>query len=180
MTWDQTSGASAGSPGAIGQRCGRPFALRLSCRLYPVWMRTAQVPGTVVNISLSALFIEIDSAKFPEVLRREAPVRVVVDLPRHPSFSPRCLECTGAVVRLVAAEAQIHVAVQIERIQVTEQRADEPSGGDWPGHLPECSGPEGLRDTTQGRKPFPPNLSSSQNRTLPMAFPSPRKRKSPS
>jgi len=94
------------SDGSIERRHGRRFNLRLSCRLCPVSMEKVEFAGTVVNISRSGILMALDSTEITRVLRPDEAVRVVVDLPRHPLYSPRCLECTATVVRIVAAKTQ--------------------------------------------------------------------------
>jgi hypothetical protein len=63
----------------------------------------------------------LDSTEIARVLRPDEAVRVVVDLPRHPLYSPRCLECIATVVRIVVARTQTQVAVEIEQIQITDE-----------------------------------------------------------
>jgi len=136
MTGTQSSAAHDYSPGAIERRRGRRFPLRLNCRLCPVLMEKAVFAGTVINISRSGILMALDSAEISRVLRPDAVVRVVVDLPRHPLFSPRCLECTARVVRIVVAKAQTQVAVEIGQIRVTDQNTEGTSISDWfGGHI---------------------------------------------
>ena len=104
--------------------------MRLRCRVCPASTENVAFAGTVVNISRSGILMELDSAQIPEVLRPHDDVHVVVDLPRHPSFSPRCLECTATVVRIFAAKAQTAVAVEIGQIRVTEQNTKGASTSD--------------------------------------------------
>ena len=73
----------------------------------------------------------LDAAQFSRVLKPDEVVRVVVDLPRHPLFSPRCLECTATVVRIVAAEAQTQVALEFGQMQVKDQNTKTISTRDW-------------------------------------------------
>ena len=113
------------------RRRGRRFPLRLNCRLRPVSMEKAEFAGTVINISRSGILMALDSAEILRVLRPDAVVRVVVDLPRHPLFSQRCLECTATVVRIVAAEAQTQVAFEFGRMQLKEKNTKAVSTRDW-------------------------------------------------
>jgi len=131
MTGSLTSAAHACSTGAIERRRGRRFPLRLSCRLCPVSMEKAEFAGTVIDISRSGILIALGSAEISGVPRPDDAVRVVVDLPRHRLFSPRCLECIATVVRLVVLKTQIQVAVEIRRTRVTDQNPREASAHDW-------------------------------------------------
>jgi len=119
------------SASSVERRRGRRFALRLSCRLSPVSMKKADFAGTVINISRSGILMALDSAEIPTVVRPDDVVRVVIDLPRHPSFSPRCLECIATVVRLVVVQTQTQVAVQIGRTRVTDRDPTSEPGRDW-------------------------------------------------
>ena len=121
MTGTQSSAAHDYPPGAIERRRGRRFPLRLNCRLCPVLMEKAVFAGTVINISRSGILVGLVSAQISGLLRLDDVVRVVVDLPRHPLFSPRCLECTATVVRIVAAKAQTQVAFAVGQMQVRDQ-----------------------------------------------------------
>ena len=73
----------------------------------------------------------LDSPVVSGVLRPEDVVRVVVDLPRHPLFSPRCLDCLATVVRIVVPKTQTQVAVEIGQIRVTDQNVKGISTSDW-------------------------------------------------
>jgi len=105
--------------------------LKLSCRLCLVAMEEAEFSGTVINISRSGILMALDSVEISGVLRPDAAVRVTVDLPRHPLFSPRFLECTARVVRIVVVKTQTQVAVEIGQIRVTDQNAKCTSMADW-------------------------------------------------
>ncbi len=120
MPETQKSG-QVSSTGSVERRRGRRFSLRLSCRLCPMSMEKVEFAGTGVNISRSGILLALDSVEIARVLRPDEAVRVVVDLPRHPLYSPRCLECTATVVRIVAAKTQTQVAVEIEQIQITDE-----------------------------------------------------------
>jgi len=116
---------------SIERRRGRRFSLRLSCRACPVSTERVEFAGTVINISRSGILVGLDSAQISRVLRPDDVVRVVVDLPRHPLFSPRCLECTAKVVRMVAAEAQTRVAFEIGQMRIKDQNTKAISALDW-------------------------------------------------
>jgi hypothetical protein len=96
-------------------------------------MEKAEFAGSVINISRSGILMALDSAETLGVLKPDAEVRVVVDLPRHPLFSPRCLECTATVVRMAVAKTQTQVAVEIGQIRVTDQNTKGTSISDWCG-----------------------------------------------
>ena len=96
-------------------------------------MAMAEFAGSVINISRSGILMALDSAETLGVLKPDAEVRVVVDLPRHPLFSPRCLECTATVVRMAVARTQTQVAVEIGQIRVTDQNLKETPISDWCG-----------------------------------------------
>jgi hypothetical protein len=87
--------------------------------------------GTVINISRSGILVGLVSAQISGLLRLDDVVRVVVDLPRHPLFSPRCLECTATVVRIVAAKAQTQVAFAVGQMQVRDQSTRAVLTRDW-------------------------------------------------
>ena len=116
---------------SVDRRRGRRFSLRLSCRVCPLSTERVEFAGTVMNISRSGILVGLDSAQIARVLRPDDVVRVVVDLPRHPLFSPRCLDCTATVVRIVAAEAQTQVAFEFGRMQVKDQNTKAISTRDW-------------------------------------------------
>ena len=107
------------------------FSLRLSCRVCLAPTERVEFAGTVINISRSGVLVGLDSAQISGVLRPDGTVRLVIDLPRHPSFSPRCLECIATVVRIVAAKAQTQVAFEIEQMQVKDQNTEAISTPDW-------------------------------------------------
>jgi hypothetical protein len=115
----------------LERRRGLRFNLRLSCRVFPVSTEGIEFPGTVINISRSGILVGLDSAQIATLLKPQSLVRVAVDLPRHPAFSPRFFECTATVVRIVAAEAQTQVALEIGRIRVNERNAKATSTADW-------------------------------------------------
>jgi len=94
-------------------------------------MEKVEFAGTVVNISRSGILVGLDSAEISRVLGPDDAARVVVDLPRHPLFSPRCLECTATVVRIVAAKAQTQVAFEIGQMQVKDQNTKAISTRHW-------------------------------------------------
>jgi hypothetical protein len=100
---------------------GRRLGLGLNCRICPDSTESVELAGTVIDINRSEILVGLESAEVPEVLRPDAAARVVVDLPRHPQFSPRYLECTVIVVRIVATKAQTQVAFEIEQMQIREQ-----------------------------------------------------------
>jgi hypothetical protein len=127
----QQSAALVPSAGAMERRRGRRFPLRLSCRLCPVSMQGAGSGGTVIDISRSGILLTPDSAETSAVLSPGDPVRVSVDLPQHPLFSPRCLECLATVVRVVVRETQTQVAVEIGRIRVRDRNPKENSTDCW-------------------------------------------------
>ncbi len=100
----------------------RRSSLRLGCCVRPVSADNVALPGTVMHISRSGVLVALDAAPLSWTPRPYDMVRVVVDLPRHPLFSPRCLECFARVVRIDDAEAQTQVAFEITRMHVTDQR----------------------------------------------------------
>ncbi|HSW51349.1 MAG TPA: hypothetical protein VLH09_14285, partial [Bryobacteraceae bacterium] len=83
------------------------------------------------NISRSGILMEFDSAGIPAHLKAGDPVRAAIDLPRHPLFSARCLECAATVVRLDAAPLRTQVAVSIGRICVREKGHRAASRRGW-------------------------------------------------
>ena len=117
--------------GSIERRRRPRFSTRLSCRVSPASKERAAFSGTVIDISRSGVLVVLNSAQISRVLRPDGVVRVVIDLPRHPSFSPRFLECAATVVRIVAAGAQTEVAFEIGRMQVKAQNAQATSTRDW-------------------------------------------------
>jgi hypothetical protein len=104
------------------RRRGRRFSLRLSCTVCPASAERVEFAGTVINISRSGILVGLDAVQTARLLRPDDVVRVEVDLPRHPLFSARCLECTATVVRIVSVEAQTQVAVELGRMQVKDQK----------------------------------------------------------
>jgi hypothetical protein len=123
--------AQASSTGSVERRRGRRFSLRLGCRVCPASTEKVEFAGTVVNISRSGILMGFDSAEVSRVLRPDDVVRVVMDLPRHPLFSPRSLECTARVVRIVVAKTQTQLAVEIGQMRVTDQNTGGISPQDW-------------------------------------------------
>jgi hypothetical protein len=115
----------------IDRRRGRRFSLRLNCHVCPASTEKVEFAGTVINISRSGILVRLDSAQISGVVKLDDVVRVVVDLPRHPLFSPRGLECTATVVRIVAAKAEAQVAFEIGRMQVKDQNTKAISTRDW-------------------------------------------------
>jgi len=116
---------------SVERRRRRRFSLRLSCRVCPVSTESVEFAGAVINISRSGILVELDSAQISRVLRSDGVVIVVVDLPRHPLFSPRCLECTATIVRIVAAKDQAQVAFEIGQMLVKDQNTKAISTRDW-------------------------------------------------
>jgi PilZ domain len=125
--------AQASSTDPVERRRGRRFNLRLGCRVCTVSTERVEFPGTVVNISRSGILVAFDLAQVAGVLGPDHEVRVVIDLPRHPLFSPRCLECTARVVRMVVAKAQTQVAFEIGQMQVTNQNPRGAAPREWLG-----------------------------------------------
>jgi hypothetical protein len=113
------------------RRRERRFSLELSCRVCLASTERVEFAGTVINISRSGVLVGVDSAQISGLLRPDGAVRVVIDLPRHPSFSPRCLECIATVVRIVAAKAQTQVAFEVGQMQVKVQNTEVFSTPDW-------------------------------------------------
>jgi hypothetical protein len=116
---------------SIERRSGRRFSLRLSCRVCLVSTERAEFAGTAINISRSGILVGLDAAQISSVLKPDDVVRVVVDLPRHPLFSPRCMEFTATVVRIVAAEAETQVAFEFRRMQIKDQNTKAISTRGW-------------------------------------------------
>jgi len=116
---------------SIERQRGRRFSLRLSCRVCPVSTERVEFAGTVINISRSGILVRLDSGQISRVLRPDDAVRVVVDLPRHPLFSPRCLECAATVVRIVDGKAQTQVAFEIGQMRVKDQSTRAILTRDW-------------------------------------------------
>jgi|WetSurMetagenome_2_1015567.scaffolds.fasta_scaffold243706_1 hypothetical protein len=119
--------------GSIERRRRPRFSTRLSCRVSPASKERTAFSGTVIDISRSGVLVRLDSEQVSRVLKPDGVVRVVIDLPRNPEFSPRCLECIATVVRIVAAEAHTEVAFEIERMRAKEQDAKATSKSDWLG-----------------------------------------------
>ena len=124
------------SLGFIERRHAPRFRLRLSCRLCLISLEKEEFAGTLINISRSGILVTLASAGLSRLPRPDEQVRLTVDLPRHPLFSPRCLECAARVVRVVAAQDKTHVAVEIGRMWVTSQSASTTSSGSWSGSPP--------------------------------------------
>ena len=97
----------------------------------PVSKEKVAFAGAVINISRSGILVGLDSAQISGLLRPDEVVRVVVDLPRHPLFAPRCLDCLATVVRVVVPMTQTQVAVEIKRIRVSDQNVRGNSTSDW-------------------------------------------------
>ena len=116
---------------SIERRRGRRFTLRLNCQVCPASTSRLEFAGTVIDISRSGILVGLDAVQISGVLRPDDVVRVVVDLPRHPLFSQRCLECTATVVRIVAAEPLTQVAFEFGRVLVKDQNANTISTRDW-------------------------------------------------
>ena len=116
---------------SVERRRRRRFSLRLNCRVCPVSTESVEFAGAVINISRSGILVGLDSAQISRVLRPDGAVLVVVDLPRHPLFSPRCLECTATIVRIVAAKDQSQVAFEIGQMLVKNQNTKAISTRDW-------------------------------------------------
>jgi hypothetical protein len=113
------------------RRRGRRFNLEVTCRVCPVSTENVEIAGTVINISRSGILVAVDSAEISTLARPDAIVRIVVDLPRHPLYSPRCLECITTVVRVVTSKAQTQLALETGQIQVTDQNTRAISTRDW-------------------------------------------------
>jgi len=113
------------------RRSGRRYSLQLSCRVCPLSQASAELAGFVINISRSGMLVGLDSRRVPWILRPKAVVRVVLDLPRNPLYSPRCWECTARVVRIVPAGAQTQVAFTVGRMQAKEKNTNAISTSDW-------------------------------------------------
>jgi hypothetical protein len=103
----------------------------MSCRVCPVSTEKVEIAGTVINISRSGILVGVDSGEIPISVKPDAVVRVELDLPRHPVYSPRCLECVTSVVRIVTAKAQTQLALRIGQIQLTDQGTLAISTRDW-------------------------------------------------
>ncbi len=116
------------------QRHGQRFNLRLTCRVCRASPGEEALAGKVVNISRSGILLEFDSASVPAHMEVSDPVCVVIDLPRHTTFSPRCLECAATVVRLAAAPLRTQIAVSVGKMRVREKEATPASRRDWPRH----------------------------------------------
>ena len=125
------NGAHAASTASMEQPHPRGPGLGLSCRLFPTSMGSVELAGTVVDISRSGILIALGSEQVSGAPEPDAVVRVVVDLPQHPWFSPRCLECIGSVSEVLPLEAQVEVAVQIRQMRVTDQGTEGISSHDW-------------------------------------------------
>ncbi len=48
--------------------------------------------------------------------------RLMLELPRHPNFSPRCLECKAKIVRIdIAGKDRFSVSFKIQRMRVCDR-----------------------------------------------------------
>lgn len=113
------------------RRRGRRFNLRLNCRVRPVSMENTEFAGTVINMSRSGILVGFDLVEVSLLLKSHDSVRIVIDPPRHPLFSPRCLECSATLIRTCSSKAQVHIAFEIGQIQVRGPTKNTISMPDW-------------------------------------------------
>ena len=113
------------------RRRGRRFTLPLNCRVRPFLPGSTDFAGTVINISRSGILVGFDSAEISGVLKPHDLVRIEIDLPRHPLFSPRCLECSATFIRSRVSKTQTQIAFEIGQMQVKDQGATDGSMPDW-------------------------------------------------
>jgi hypothetical protein len=103
----------------VERRRGRRFSLWLSCRVIPASTESVEYAGTVIDISRSGVLVGLDSVGISRLPGLDDVVCVKVALPQHSLSSPKWLECTATVVRILDAKAQTQVACEIGRMQVT-------------------------------------------------------------
>ena len=116
---------------SVERRRGRRFSLPLVCRVCPDSTQEVEFTGTVINISRSGVLVGLDSAHASGVLTPAGAVRVAIDLPRHPLYSARCMECAATVVRVVASKDQTQVAFEIGQMRIKDQNTKAISALDW-------------------------------------------------
>ena len=109
--------------GVTDRRRRRRFEMRLSCRVFSPEMRFEALIGITLDVGRSGALVmfrgQPASAGRLQVGER---ARLVLELPRHTDFSPRCLECKAKVMRIdVAGEDRFSVGYKIQRMRVCDR-----------------------------------------------------------
>jgi hypothetical protein len=108
------------SAGAKDRRRRRRFEMRQGCRVSSPEMRFDALFGITQDVSLSGALVTFrgqpDSGERVQVGQR---ARIMLELPRHTTSVPRCLECKATVVRIdIAGQDRFSVAYRIQRMRV--------------------------------------------------------------
>jgi hypothetical protein len=106
--------------GLADRRRWRRFEMRLACRILSPEMRFEALIGITHDVGRSGALVMLRgqpaSAGWMRVGDR---ARLMLELPRHTNFSPRCLECKAKVVRIdIAGEDRFSVGYKIQRMRV--------------------------------------------------------------
>lgn len=109
--------------GVTDRRRRRRFEMRLACRVLSPEMRFDALIGITHDVGRSGALVmfrgEPASAGRMQVGER---ARLVLELPRHTNFPPRCLECKAKVVRIdVVGEDRFSVGYRIQRMRVCDR-----------------------------------------------------------
>ncbi len=83
-------------------------------------MRFEALTGITHDVSRSGARVSFRGQPDPAGLMQPGErARLMLDLPRHPNFLPRCLECKAKIVRIdIAGTDRFSVSFKIQRMRV--------------------------------------------------------------
>ena len=106
---------------AKDRRHGFRYKLQLTCRVSGLGEDSTQFAGTTKNVSRSGMLVVFEGDPPESLLQIGSTMRILLDLPRSPTFAPRCLECMTTVARVAEKEKDhCSIAFRIHRIQVRQ------------------------------------------------------------
>lgn len=106
--------------GVTDRRRRRRYEMRQECRVSSPELRFEALSGITRDVSRSGALVmfrgQPASAGRMQVGQR---ARLMLELPRHTNFPPRCLECKATVVRIdIAGKDRFSVSFKIQRMRV--------------------------------------------------------------
>lgn len=118
------------------RRRGYRFDMRLTCRVSFPRKASDKVSGTTQDVSRSGLLILFPENELPKVPAVGDMARIVLDLPKAPDSSPKCLDCMARVVRINDAELGHRlVAFEVRSMRFTGRNEPDSSGEETPSEL---------------------------------------------
>jgi hypothetical protein len=118
-----TQSSVGAAAGVTDRRRRRRFEMRLACRVLSPERRFEALTGTTHDVGRSGALVVFRGQRSSAGRMQVGELaRLILEMPRHPDFSPRCLECKARVVRIDSAgEGRFSVGYRIQRMRVCDR-----------------------------------------------------------